>query len=125
MVRRREDGRDRPLRPKGRRTSLRSGLSSAQRPRSWPTIEVDPPPVPELEGEDVGRRADLEDQVVPAGAVDGAGGDREVVVLPRRPRRNERVGGEPLAIRTGRAQRRGHLRTVDGRLQTEAGCSAM
>jgi hypothetical protein len=53
------------------------------RPR--PPVEIEPLPVPELEGENVGRRADLEDDVVLAGTMDCAGWNRKVIVLAGRP----------------------------------------
>ena len=53
--------------------------------RPGPAVEAEPVPVPQLEREDVRRRADLEHHRVLARAVDGAAGDEEVVVLLRRP----------------------------------------
>src|SRR2546423_13045824 len=75
--------------------------------RSGLAVEPKPLPIPQLEGEDVGRRADLQHDVVLAGAVNGAGRDREMVVLAAGPcahmaldgkRRPAVLGGAPVSF---------------------------
>src|SRR5690606_29825116 len=52
--------------------------------RTRQSIESEARPVPELEGEDIWRRTDLEHHAVGAGAMEGAGRNQEMIVLPRR-----------------------------------------
>ena len=47
----------------------------------WLSVQSQSPPVPELEGKDKGGSADLQDHGVFPRAVDGAGGNEEMVVL--------------------------------------------
>ena len=62
------------------------------------------PPVPELEREDVGRGADLEDHRVCPGAVHRSRGDEEVVVAARRNAVDVARGVEVRAARVGALQ---------------------
>ena len=68
-----------------------------------------PAPVPQLEGEDVGRGADFQHHGIGPGTMDGAGGDEEMVVLLGRPLVDILVRGKcgPAVLRLLQVARHG------------------
>src|SRR4051794_24579950 len=79
----------------------------------WPPVEPEPVPVPQLEREDVRRRADLEHHPVAAAAMHRAGRNEEVVVPPRGPYVDMTIGWKRRAASLCRAQIRGHQLAIN------------
>src|SRR5215831_5242656 len=74
-----------PPHPGGRAIPLH--IADSMLDVDWPglAIQSHAPPVPELEREDVGSGANFQNHRIAAGAVNGSGRNRKVIVFPRRP----------------------------------------
>ena len=92
--------------------------------RARPAIQSQPPPIPELEGKDVGSRADLENHAVAPRTVNGAGGDEEVVMFTGRPRIHIFLCVEGAGASLGGPQLGSHLLPVDSLPQPKIDNSA-
>src|SRR6266566_993314 len=88
------------------------------------SVEVEASPIPELEREDVRGCADLEHDVVPAGAVDRPSGDREVRVLHRGPGGHVVCGTEQRAATLGRLELVREAPRVDPVLEAQVDLSS-
>ena len=87
--------------------------------RTRAAIQAQAPPIPQLEGEDVGRCANLQDHAVTARAVDGPGGNKKVIMLAGRPHIHIRLGGESRSTCLRGVQVGGHRLRVDPLAQAQ------
>ena len=116
---------ERAAHPFGRSIPLDVGHTVLEMDGPGLSIEAEAAPVPQLEGEDVGRGADFEHHAVFAGAMNGARRNQEMIVLAGGETVDVFLGGEIEIRRFARARRsRSIAVAIDAFLQAQIDAGA-